>query len=53
MDLRHHRINEVIYLVLEPWGAADPEDVFPALEPEDRECVDCGLWQFVDDTTPQ
>ncbi|KAJ1726937.1 putative lipase atg15, partial [Coemansia biformis] len=53
MDLRHHRINEVIYLVLEPWGNIDPEDAFPALEPEDSECVDCGLWQFIDENTPQ
>ncbi|KAJ2785272.1 putative lipase atg15 [Coemansia javaensis] len=52
-DIRHHRINEVIYLVFEPWGNNDPDEAFPVLEPGDRECVDCGLWKFVDEDTPQ
>ncbi|KAJ2819258.1 putative lipase atg15 [Coemansia erecta] len=52
-DMRHHRINEVIYLVLEPWGNVDPAERMPVLEPEDRDCVDCGLWKFVYDDSPQ
>ncbi|KAJ2083557.1 putative lipase atg15 [Coemansia sp. RSA 988] len=53
IDIRHHRMKEVIYLVLEPWGNTDPSTPFPNLEPEDRECVDCGLWKFVDEDSPQ
>ncbi|KAJ1937212.1 putative lipase atg15, partial [Linderina macrospora] len=52
LDIRHHRINEVIYMVFEPWGLYDSEESLPTLEPEDNDCVDCGLWQFVDDDTP-
>ncbi|KAJ2158254.1 putative lipase atg15 [Coemansia sp. RSA 552] len=53
IDIRHHRMAEVIYLVLETWGTDDPKDGFPVLEPEDKECVDCGLWKFVDEDSPQ
>ncbi|KAJ2662969.1 putative lipase atg15 [Coemansia sp. RSA 1199] len=53
VDMRHHRINEVIYLALEPWGNTDPEERMPTLEPEDKDCVDCGLWKFVYDDSPQ
>ncbi|KAJ2389506.1 putative lipase atg15 [Coemansia sp. RSA 2559] len=53
LDIRHHRINEAIYLVFEPWGTLDPEEQFPALEYEDKDCVDCGLWKFIDEDTPQ
>lgn len=49
LDIRHHRINEVIYLVLEPWEKGG----FPVLEEEDEECVDCGLWKFIDEDSPQ
>ncbi|KAJ2631993.1 putative lipase atg15 [Coemansia sp. RSA 1290] len=53
VDIRHHRINEVVYLVLEPWGITDPEEPFPELELEDPACVDCGLWKFIDENSPQ
>ncbi|KAJ1945411.1 putative lipase atg15 [Kickxella alabastrina] len=53
MDIRHHRINEVIYLVIEPWGNLDPEEKFPELRLEDPECADCGLWKFMDNDSPQ
>ncbi|KAJ2408110.1 putative lipase atg15 [Coemansia sp. RSA 2526] len=53
VDMRHHRINEVIYLALEPWGITDPEERMPTLEPEDKDCVDCGLWKFVYEDSPQ
>ncbi|KAI8321754.1 alpha/beta-hydrolase [Martensiomyces pterosporus] len=53
MDIRHHRINEIIYLVFEPWGNLDPEEAIPELEREDKDCVDCGLWKFVDEDSPQ
>ncbi|KAJ1906476.1 putative lipase atg15 [Coemansia sp. IMI 209127] len=53
MDIRHHRINEAIYLVFEPWGNLDPEEQFPVLEYEDKDCVDCGLWKFIDEDSPQ
>ncbi|KAJ2625551.1 putative lipase atg15 [Coemansia sp. RSA 1694] len=53
MDIRHHRINEVIYLVFEPWGNTDPEEAIPPLLPEDKDCVDCGLWTFFDEDSPR
>ncbi|KAJ2909505.1 putative lipase atg15 [Coemansia aciculifera] len=53
MDIRHHRINEVIYLVFEPWGNTDPEETIPLLLSEDKDCVDCGLWTFFDDDAPR
>ncbi|KAI9503136.1 putative lipase atg15 [Coemansia spiralis] len=53
MDIRHHRINEVIYLVFEPWGNTDPEEEFPMLQLEDKDCVNCGLWKFIDNDSPQ
>ncbi|KAJ2007767.1 putative lipase atg15 [Coemansia thaxteri] len=53
LDIRHHRINEVLYLVFEPWGNTDPEEAFPELVPEDKDCVDCGLWTFFDEDSPQ
>ncbi|KAJ1959859.1 putative lipase atg15, partial [Dipsacomyces acuminosporus] len=53
LDIRHHRINEVIYLIFEPWGNLDPEEAFPLLEKEDKDCVDCGLWKFEDEDSPK
>ncbi|KAJ2026937.1 putative lipase atg15 [Coemansia sp. S610] len=53
MDIRHHRINEVLYFVLEPWGIGDPEETIPPLLPEDKDCVDCGLWTFFDEDSPR
>ncbi|KAJ2747733.1 putative lipase atg15 [Coemansia sp. BCRC 34301] len=53
MDIRHHRINEVIYLVFEPWGNIDSEEAMPLLLPEDKDCVDCGLWTFFDEDSPR
>ncbi|KAJ2719337.1 putative lipase atg15 [Coemansia sp. Benny D115] len=53
LDIRHHRINEVIYLVIESWGRMDPDETFPLLTAESKDCSDCGLWNFVNDTSPQ
>ncbi|KAJ1837840.1 putative lipase atg15, partial [Coemansia sp. RSA 2703] len=53
LDIRHHRINEVIYLVIEPWGIGDPEERFPELRFENAKCKDCGLWNFINETSPQ
>ncbi|KAJ2762354.1 putative lipase atg15 [Coemansia sp. BCRC 34490] len=53
LDIRHHRINEAIYLVFEPWGNFDPEERFPMLELDDENCTDCGLWKFIDEKSPQ
>ncbi|KAJ1814354.1 putative lipase atg15 [Coemansia sp. RSA 2598] len=53
LDIRHHRINEIIYLVIEPWGLLDPEEPFPELRFEHPKCADCGLWNFVNETSPQ
>ncbi|KAJ2048093.1 putative lipase atg15 [Coemansia sp. RSA 922] len=53
MDIRHHRINEVLYLVFEPWGITDPEETIPPLLSEDKDCVDCGLWTFFDEDSPR
>ncbi|ORX89922.1 alpha/beta-hydrolase [Basidiobolus meristosporus CBS 931.73] len=40
-DVRLHRIEDVIEKVLKPW------DNVTACEP-DQDCVDCGLWKYVD-----
>lgn len=37
-----HRVKEVIEKVLSVWKEV------PKCEPEDEECVDCGLWEFKD-----
>ncbi|KAJ1672858.1 putative lipase atg15 [Spiromyces aspiralis] len=47
LDIRHHRINEVIYLMLEPWGLTNLDEKWPKCLAESDECEDCGLWSFV------
>ncbi|OLY83770.1 putative lipase atg15 [Smittium mucronatum] len=47
-DIRHHRIDDVIKYVLEPWGTELENTTFPTCEPQ-IDCVECGLWEFADD----
>ncbi|OMH83722.1 putative lipase atg15 [Zancudomyces culisetae] len=46
LDIRHHRITEVIEHVLLPWDRITNSTSLPECKPE-VDCVDCGLWQYV------
>ncbi|PVV03864.1 hypothetical protein BB560_001652 [Smittium megazygosporum] len=45
-DIRHHRIIDVIYYVLEPWGKQNPKIPMPECKLE-KNCKDCNSWTFV------
>ncbi|OMJ25869.1 putative lipase atg15 [Smittium culicis] len=47
-DIRHHRMDDVIKYVLEPWGTDSANASFPVCAPQ-ADCVECGLWEFGDD----
>ncbi|OLY79721.1 putative lipase ATG15 [Smittium mucronatum] len=45
-DIRNHRILQVIYGVLEPWGQDRIKAPMPECQPL-HDCKECGLWNFV------
>ncbi|PVU96912.1 hypothetical protein BB559_002212 [Furculomyces boomerangus] len=48
-DIRHHRILDVIYLVLEPWGRGRMRAPMPKCTLQTN-CEECELWTFVENS---
>ncbi|PVU93973.1 hypothetical protein BB561_002904 [Smittium simulii] len=47
VDIRHHRIVDLIYYVLEPWGKPNSKTKMPICQLE-KNCKDCSDWNFTD-----
>ncbi|PVU86241.1 hypothetical protein BB561_006776 [Smittium simulii] len=47
-DIRHHRILEVLDLVLRPWGTEIENTTIPICT-TNKDCQDCDAWNFIDE----